>query len=86
MPFIQIDVPRSIYGHCDWFAPKEMRAWLKEHGLGILFVGSRSSGNGYTNGVRNDFAVYHISFCNELDATAFKIMFPECLIYCSQFS
>jgi len=81
---VQINVPHSEYGACDYFAPKVIEDWLKEHGLNYTFCGGGSWGNGFTNGVTNKESVYILRNVEDTDGLVFKINFPKCKIYISE--
>ncbi len=83
MSSMQISVPHSKYGRCSWFVPGVIDEWLRKQGLYGSFCGTRSSGDGYTDGKSNGYSVYMVNNVQETDSIAFKIMFPECEIHCS---
>jgi hypothetical protein len=72
----QIDVPHKDYGECDYFMPKEMVAWLIAQGMNYGYAGSRSSGDGYTNGITNKESIYSVRNAKEEDGLAFQLLFP----------
>jgi hypothetical protein len=84
MSSMQIHVPHSEYGECDYFMPYILQYWLVGIGLRGKYCGSRSGGSGYTNGISNVEYTYMVYNVQKEDATAFKIMFPECKIHISE--
>ena len=85
---MQVEVPEWKYGKCDWFIHGHMHEWLREMGLDYSWAGSTSTGNGKdeTTGRSTVYFTYMVRNCEEEDASAFGIQFPECKIYvCKQF-
>jgi len=80
----QVDVPHKDYGECDYFIPVKMREWLTEQKLTWGFGGTRSSGDGYTNGITNKESVYSVRDAKEEDALAFQLLFPRTRIHVFQ--
>lgn len=81
---MQVSVPHSVYGHCEYFMPKPLRAWIVAHGLDNTFVGGSCTGNGYTDGVTNRESTYMVYNIDKTDALSFKIMFPKCRVHISE--
>jgi hypothetical protein len=81
---IQINVPHSEYGACDYFMPKVLADWLKEYGLKYSYAGGGSWGDGYTNGITNKESTYIVRNAKEEDGLAFKINFPKCHVFISE--
>jgi len=77
---IQINVPHSEYGKCDWFAPRDIQDWLYKYKLTYQFGGSQSGGNDYTDGIPNTIYYYSVKNISETDALAFQLMFPKCKV------
>jgi hypothetical protein len=78
---MQVTVPHSEYGACQYFMPTILREWIVAHGLDNRYVGGGSWGDGYTNGVTNCESVYLVEDINETDAIAFKLQFPKCRVF-----
>jgi len=78
---MQIDVPHSVYGLCDYFLPKKIEDWLTKHGLNYSHSGVSSWGDGYTNGISNNESHYVIRYMEKEDGSAFQIMFPDCKVH-----
>jgi hypothetical protein len=78
---MQIDVPHSEYGECDWFMPTVLSDWLHERNLQSGYCAVISGGNGYTYGVTNKESVYKVEGIEKEDALIFKIMFSKCKVH-----
>lgn len=77
---MQIAVPHSVYGACEYFMPVVLRTWIIEHSLNYWYISGESWGNGYTDGITNQESVYVVNNIHESDALVFKIQFPKCKI------
>ncbi len=77
---MQVTVPHSEYGECQFFIPPVIYNWCAEYGLEYRYVRGISQGSGYTNGVTNCESIYMVDGITETDAIAFKIQFPECKV------
>lgn len=76
---MQLDVPHSIYGKCDFFITESMYIWLMNNGLSAKFQGTDTWGSGFDqHGKSTTTACYKVEGIDETDATAFGIMFPGC--------
>ena len=84
---MQVNVPHSEYGPCEYFMPGILRDWVcGEYRLIYEYCGETSSGDGFTNGITNKESRYMVKNIQEADATAFQIMFPRCKVYlCKQY-
>ena len=80
----QINVPHKDYGECDYFAPKVMDAWLREHNLDYGYAGGGSWGDGYTNGITNKESIYMVRNATQEDGLAFRIQFPFAKVHISE--
>lgn len=79
---IQIEVPESEYGQCEWFMANPIEEWLKQHKLTPIYAGNNSWGTGYdANGVSNKHFVYMVRNAQETDGIAFRIQFPKCKVH-----
>ncbi len=82
---LQITVPHSFYGKCEYFIAPKIAAWLKNLGLDYSLCGQNAWGNGYDkNGITNKETVYMVKDVQETDGIAFKIMFPKCGVFMSE--
>lgn len=82
---MQVTVPWSEYGACEYFIPTPLRDWIVAHGLDDRFCGGGSWGNGFdANGITNRTSIYVVDNIQEEDSVAFKLMFPKCEIYVSK--
>ena len=79
---MQITIPHSVYGSCEYFLPAVIEKWFSENGIcRPSYAGSNSSGNGFTAGVTNKESVYMIYDIHENDPVAFKLLFPQIKVH-----
>lgn len=78
---MQITVPHSEYGECQYFMPTILRDWIVAHGLDNQYCGGGSWGDGFTNGITNRTSVYMVRDVQEVDGVAFKLLFPKCDVF-----
>ena len=84
---MQVNVPHSEYGPCEYFMPKILRDWVHvQNKFPYHYSGGTSGGDGYTNGVINRESIYVVNNIQEEDATVFQILFPKCKVHlCKQY-
>jgi len=73
---MQIDIPEAVYGRGDWLIQPCIAAWLKEQNLSHEFVGTTSHGT--RQGTHTHYIIRDIE---QADATAFKMLFPDCRVH-----
>jgi hypothetical protein len=79
---MQITIPHSVYGFCEYFLPAVIEKWFSENGIRHPgYAGSNSSGNGFTAGTTNKESVYMVYDIHENDPVAFKIQFPHIKVH-----
>ncbi len=78
---MQVNVPHSAYGACDYFMPNIMREWVHGLDLDYLYAGNSSSGDGFTNGVSNKMSHYMVNDIQRGDSIAFQIQFPHAKVH-----
>lgn len=81
MHTMQINVPWSVYGQCNYFMPYDLGGWCVERGLQYSYCGKDSTGDGLTDGVVNTKSVYMVYKIHPDDAIVFKIFFPACTVH-----
>lgn len=88
---IQINVPHSVYGRCEYMMPDDLIDWIREtlnlqdgQFVDYGYVGGTITGDGYTNGITNRESVYMVRNMYKEDALAFKLTFPECFVHIAE--
>ena len=77
---MNITIPASVYGDCNFFLPPEMGKWFKSNRLKYptrvftTSTGDGTNGKGMSN-IKYHYIAYHTT---KEDALAFKLMFPYC--------
>jgi hypothetical protein len=79
---MQVDVPWSEYGKCEYSMPKEMRDWIFALGLNYQYGGTGSWGTGYyDDGRLNGESFYAVQNIQREDSIAFQLRFPKCRVH-----
>lgn len=81
---MQVDIPVRHYGNMRWALRGPISEWVKQNSIpNYSYTGSNSWGRGFDdNGLSTESNVYIFYGVHETDSVSFKILFPECKVYC----